>query len=98
MDAASPSPLALGLAELAAEIRSGALRATDVVAASLARIAAVDGALHAFCTLDADTARAQAQAVDDRLARGDPVGPLAGVPVAIKDLFSTRGLRTTFGS
>jgi aspartyl-tRNA(Asn)/glutamyl-tRNA(Gln) amidotransferase subunit A len=98
MGAASGSPLALGLAELAAAIRAGALRAADVVEASLARIAAVDGALHAFCTLDADGARAQADDVDVRLARGDAVGPLAGVPVAIKDLLSTRGLRTTFGS
>jgi aspartyl-tRNA(Asn)/glutamyl-tRNA(Gln) amidotransferase subunit A len=98
MDAAVRSPLALDLAALAAAIGAGALHAADVVEASLARIAALDQTLHAFCTLDAEAARAQARAIDARIARGDPVGPLAGVPVAVKDLLCTRGLRTTFGS
>src|SRR5258706_8640575 len=92
------SPLALDLAELAAALRRRDWRAADVTEAALQRITAVDTALHAFCTVDVDGARAAAEAIDQRLAAGDPVGPLAGVPVAVKDLICTRGLRTTFGS
>jgi aspartyl-tRNA(Asn)/glutamyl-tRNA(Gln) amidotransferase subunit A len=58
----------------------------------------LDGRFHAFCTVDADAARDVAERIDRRLRRGDAVGPLAGVPVAVKDLLCTRGLRTTFGS
>ncbi len=92
------SPLALDLGELAAALRRRDWRAAEVTEAALQRIAAIDPQLHAFCTVDADAARADAQAIDARLAAGDAVGPLAGVPVAIKDLICTRGLRTTFGS
>jgi aspartyl-tRNA(Asn)/glutamyl-tRNA(Gln) amidotransferase subunit A len=92
------SPLALDLGELAAAIRARRWRAAEVLDAALERIGRVDAGLHAFCTVDAEGARAQAEAVDARLAAGDDVGPLAGVPVAIKDLICTRGLRTTFGS
>jgi aspartyl-tRNA(Asn)/glutamyl-tRNA(Gln) amidotransferase subunit A len=86
------------LTELAAALRSGCLTAAQAVETTLANIAALDSTLHAFCTLDADTARQAAADIDARLVRGETVGPLAGVPVAIKDLVCTRGLRTTFGS
>lgn len=92
------SPLSLDAAGLAASVRERRWRCVDVVAASLDRIAAVDGTLHAFCTVAADAAFAQAEALDARLDAKQPVGSLAGVPVAIKDLLCTRGLRTTFGS
>jgi aspartyl-tRNA(Asn)/glutamyl-tRNA(Gln) amidotransferase subunit A len=95
------SPLALDAGALADAIRERRFRCVDVTAAALARIAAVDGELNAFCTLDADAARARAEALDAELAasRSDHVpGPLTGVPVAVKDLICTRGLRTTFGS
>ena len=95
---AASSPLEHDLGELAAGVRERRWRAADVTDAALRRIAALDATLHAFCTVDADGARAQAEAVDARLAAGEAVGPLAGVPVAVKDLICTRGLRTTFGS
>ena len=100
-DAAHPQgqPLAdLTLSELARAIQAGRVSATQAVNGTLAAIEALDGTLHAFCTLDAAQARQTAAEVDARLARGEPVGALAGVPVAIKDLVCTRGLRTTFGS
>ena len=91
-------PCALGVCELAAAIRRRDCSAVQAVDAALARIDALDRRFHAFCTLDAEGARAAAERVDDRLRNGDTVGPLAGVPVAVKDLLYTRGLRTTFGS
>jgi aspartyl-tRNA(Asn)/glutamyl-tRNA(Gln) amidotransferase subunit A len=94
-----PGRTAAGIvAPIARAVQAGRTTAEAVLDDTLARIEALDGRLHAFCTLDERGARAAARAVDAAIARGEPAGPLAGVPVAVKDLVCTRGLRTTFGS
>ncbi len=85
-------------AGIAAAVRTGDVRAVDVVEAHLARIAARDADIHAFNHVMADEARAAAVAVDEAVAAGRPVGPLAGVPVALKDNMCTRGVPTTCSS
>ena len=87
-----------GASEIAGEVRSGSRRARDVVEEHLARIAGRDGELHAFLTVMGDEARAAADAVDRVVASGGDPGPLAGVPVALKDNMCTRGVPTTCAS
>jgi aspartyl-tRNA(Asn)/glutamyl-tRNA(Gln) amidotransferase subunit A len=85
-------------AELAAAIAAGQASAVDVTEAHLARIDAVDARVHAFLHVAADSARAAARAVDERRAAGETLGPLAGVPLALKDVFTTEDMPTTCGS
>lgn len=61
-------------------------------------MADIDTTLNAYCTPVPDLARDSARRIGERLARGEAVGPLAGVPVGVKDLITTRGIRTTSGS
>src|SRR2546429_7271810 len=70
----------------------------EVTRAHLDRIAAVEDRVHAFLHVDAEGALAAAEAVDARLAAGENPGPLAGVPVAVKDVITTKGGPTTAGS
>ena len=84
--------------ELARLLRAKTISARDVVSAHLARIEAVNPTVNAIVTLTADEAMEQARAADERVARGEPVGLLHGLPIAHKDLQETRGIRTTFGS
>jgi len=79
-------------------IRSGQLRSRDLVRIYLERIAKHDPALHAFVTVTAETAQAQAAAADEELARGEWRGPLHGLPYGLKDLIDTRGIATTWGA
>ncbi len=90
--------IGLGAAELASSIASGDVSAVEVAQAHLNEIAAVDGDLHAFLHVDTDGALAAAKAVDARRAGGAELGPLAGVPLAMKDVVVTKGLPTTAGS
>ena len=85
-------------AELSAAMAAGEVSAADVTEAHLDRIAAVDDRVKAFLHVAADDARARAREVDARRRAGEPLGPLAGVPVAVKDLFTTVGMPTTCGS
>src|ERR671921_1601501 len=84
--------------ELAALIRSQQLSARELTDACLARIDELDGRVNAVVTLDAEGARAAADAADAALAAGEDVGPLHGLPVAHKDTHATGGMRTTWGS
>jgi len=78
--------------------RAGRRRAADVTEEHLARIAAGEGAVHAFNQVTADQARASAATVDARVAAGRDAGPWAGVTVALKDNLCTRGVPTTASS
>ena len=88
----------LSAAELAGSIAAGEVSALEVTEAHLERIAQVDGAVHAFLHVDTDGAMHAAKQVDARRAAGGDLGPLAGVPLAMKDVVVTRGLPSTAGS
>ncbi len=107
----TPALCDLPAQRIAAGIKSGEFSAVEALESALARIEAVEGlpptmeqerpdqsGVHAFISLTPDRARAQAEAVDARVARGEDPGPLAGVPVAIKDIFCLAGTRSTAGS
>ncbi len=84
--------------EIAAQVRSGSQSATAALESSLSDIAERDRELHSFLHLTEDRARAQAAAVDAVVAAGNDPGPLAGVPIALKDNMCTRGAPTTCSS
>jgi len=85
----------LTIAEAAAGLRRRDFSAMELTDACLDRIDAIDGKLHSFITLTADIARHQARQAKQELASGTDRGPLHGIPVALKDLYMTRGIRTT---
>lgn len=88
----------LSVAELARRVRDGEMSAREVVTASLERIEAVNPTISAFVAVDADRALEQAGAVDQMVATGGDPGPLAGVPIGVKDSEDSTGYRTTHGS
>lgn len=84
---------------LAEALRSGGLSAEGLLAGTLERIETLQPTLHAFASLrDRDAVLAEARSIDERLARGEDPGPLAGLPLAVKDLEDVAGMPTTFGS
>ncbi len=85
-------------ARIAADVAAGRRRATDVVTQALQRIAARNPALNAFTTVTAERALATAASIDAALSAGQPAGPLAGVPFAVKNLIDVAGLPTLAGS
>jgi aspartyl-tRNA(Asn)/glutamyl-tRNA(Gln) amidotransferase subunit A len=84
--------------EISRGVREGSLSAVEILEEHLARIAAREGEVHAFNLVMADQARERAAEVDRLVALGGDPGPLAGVPVALKDLLCTRGVPTTCSS
>ena len=86
------------IGELARAIAGREVSPVEVVQAHLDRVAALDGKLRAFITVSADAALAAAKAAEAAVMAGERLGPLHGVPLALKDLYMTRGVRTTGGS
>lgn len=84
--------------EIARQVSSGEVTAREVTDAALARIEATNEQLNAFVAVDADRARTEADEIDRRLAAGEDVGRLAGVPLGVKDTEDAIGYRTTQGS
>ena len=91
-------PCADGVVALAAAIRAKQASPVAVMAACLERITALDPELKAFVSIYPDQAMASAEAIETAVLAGQAVGPLAGVPVAVKDLFKVEGMRRTCGS
>ena len=83
---------------LAAMVRDRTLTAAAVTEHALERIEALNGVLNAFVAVDADAARSEAAAIDARIDAGDDVGPLAGVPIGVKDLVDATGFHTSKGA
>src|SRR5947209_6076862 len=88
----------LSASQAAAEIARGVVSAEDYTRACLERIAALDGEIKAFAHLDRDHALARARRLDERRANGHSLGPLHGIPVAIKDIIDTADYPTECGS
>lgn len=84
--------------QLRAHLDNGTLSARDIVTAYLERIRQFDHLVGAFLLVDEEGALQQAEQIDERRAKGEPLGPLAGIPVAVKDVLCTKGQRTTCAS
>jgi 1-carboxybiuret hydrolase len=85
-------------ADIAGAVTARTMSAMEAIDAALARIARYDGVLNSFTDITAERARARARAIDTAIAAGQTVGPLAGVPFAVKNLFDVAGLPTRAGA
>ena len=85
----------LSIADMGRLLRAGGVTAEVLASDALARIAARDGALHAFVLLTEERALADARRADDELKSGRDRGPFHGIPYALKDIYDTAGIRTT---
>ena len=86
------------IASLAPHLEAGDLSPVDVTDAVLARIEQHDQQLNSYITVMVDSARHAARAAESAILAGHYLGPLHGIPIAVKDLYATRGVKTTFGS
>jgi aspartyl-tRNA(Asn)/glutamyl-tRNA(Gln) amidotransferase subunit A len=92
------SPADLSVAQARAALASGELSSRELLHSTLERATLTEAELHAYLTIDHDGAQAAAAAADEALAHGEPIGPLHGLPVAVKDNMVTAGVETTAGS
>ncbi|MDL1873383.1 Asp-tRNA(Asn)/Glu-tRNA(Gln) amidotransferase subunit GatA [Deltaproteobacteria bacterium PRO3] len=88
----------LTLAEAAEKLRKKEVSSLELTQATLKRIEAVDPKVESYLTVTPETALAQAKATDQKLSQGETLAPLAGIPFALKDIFLTRGIKTTCAS
>src|SRR5687768_14501477 len=88
----------MSLADVGALIRAKQVSPVEVTEQALARLEQLNPRLNAFWTVAGHTAREQARRAETEITKGEYRGPLHGVPVGLKDLIWTRGIRTTFGS
>ena len=92
------SSIHLTAAEMAGALTKSEISSVELTKEHLDRIALVDGKINAFLYVDSAGALAQAEAIDKRRAKGEELSPLAGIPIALKDILAQKGIPTTAGS